>query len=152
MNIHKTLFFCLLIIFTTTNTPVKAQIIEAGLYKAYLDGIYVSSMVMNDSIAYVSSWYGVARLNMLTKEFHYLHELNSAMPPIYFWYRGATVDQEGKLWTILDNQLVNIDANGTITYVGPEPKYPATVLKTDHNNQIHSFPTRRSSDHRKSVV
>ncbi|MGB0930381.1 MAG: T9SS type A sorting domain-containing protein [Chitinophagales bacterium] len=135
MNIYNILFLCFFSICITTTKNINAQIIEAGPYKAYLDGLS-AGIVTNGSVAYISSSYGTARLNLSTKEFFYLQDVNPAIPASYFLSKGATVDHEGRLWAILNHQLVNIDENGTINYVALEPDYPTILLRTDNDNRI----------------
>ncbi|MBP6811333.1 MAG: hypothetical protein KA138_07425, partial [Saprospiraceae bacterium] len=129
------IFFCLLIaIYMSKALP--AQVVHAGLWTGYLDGIGISSMVQMDTFLYIKTANGTAFVNTQTRQTRFFYEMGNPDLPINVDLRVSTVDKQGNLWTFINRQLVKITPGGSIAYVGGMPEYQVLVLRVDHAGQI----------------
>ncbi|MBK6993915.1 MAG: T9SS type A sorting domain-containing protein [Lewinellaceae bacterium] len=115
---------------------LPAQVVHAGLWTGYLDGIGISSMVQMDTFLYIKTANGTAFVNTQTRQTRFFYEMGNPDLPINVDLRVSTVDKQGNLWTFINSQLVKITPGGSIAYVGGMPEYQVLVLRVDHAGQI----------------
>lgn len=128
--------FLLVLIFFISGSNLHAQIVHAGDWTGYQDGITVGSIALRNSIMYVNTFIGTARVDPLTHEYTYLHDLGNPDLPDFIDLNLSTIDSSGRLWMFQNQQLVYIDTDLSIHVAGPEPKYLVTSLKSDLNGGI----------------
>lgn len=129
-------FFSLLFMLSLANNRLQAQVVKAGIWTGYVDGIGVREMQMRDSVLYVNTAYGTARVNPSNQSYTYLREMGNPDLPAAVSLFNTAIDPEGRLWTILNGKLVHIDLDSTIHIVAQAPDHDVSVLKCDRLGQI----------------
>ena len=119
-----------------TQSLLQAQVVHAGGWTGYLDGISVSNMIVRDSVLYVTTFRGTARVNPVTYEYTYLAESGNPGLPAVINLKYSVIDAEGRLWFFLEHQLVHLDPDMTLHVAAPEPKYLVTAMRMDREDNL----------------
>ena len=128
--------FCLSALLPFCLPNAQAQVVHAGAWTGYLDGTSVTNMVVRDSMLFVTTYRGTARVDPITRHYQYFRDMGVADLPDVLNLRYTAIDGQGRLWFLDQHKLMHLDPDLTLHIAGDEPAYQVNLLHFDHQDRL----------------